>query len=215
MAYLGKIILGAGIGVLAVAAAPFTGGGSVAGGISLAASLAGTGTVVAAAGTAVVGATAGAFAESVNEDLEFERIKKAKETSYEDGTKEGLYLSVEEIKKRDDFCFATTALSYYVARCDGTIHPLEEAEIAMDLDAIFKNADLPNAVQSKIEEIKNNKYITFEDVKNYLDKVSIKTLRKLATDVAEIIEADEIINAEELAAQAEFEAYLQWREAHE
>lgn len=215
MAYLGKIILGAGIGVLAIAAAPFTGGGSVVGGVTLASSLAGAGTIVAASSAAVAGAAVGAAVESVNEDAEINRTKTAKEASFEDGMKEGITLSAEEIKKHTDFYLATTALSYYVARCDGELHANEEAEIAMDLDAIFKNADIPNAVKRKIEDIKNNPRLSFTQVTTYLDQVSLKTLRKLANDVTEIIEADQIITPEEKAAQAEFEAYLTLREAHE
>ncbi len=49
----GKILAGAAVGVGAVAAAPFTGGGSLLGAATLASSLAGAGTVAAAAGVGV------------------------------------------------------------------------------------------------------------------------------------------------------------------
>ena len=58
MGFWTKVIGGAVIGVGAIAAAPFTGGGSLLGAASLASSLAGAGALAAGAGAA--GATAGA-----------------------------------------------------------------------------------------------------------------------------------------------------------
>ena len=55
-----KILAGAAIGVGAVAAAPFTGGGSVLGAATLVASLSGAGTAAAAVGAGVVGGAVGA-----------------------------------------------------------------------------------------------------------------------------------------------------------
>lgn len=46
----GKVLAGVAVGVGAVAAAPFTGGGSLLGGASLIASLSGAGTIAAAVG---------------------------------------------------------------------------------------------------------------------------------------------------------------------
>ena len=51
-----RIVLGAALGIGAVAAAPFTGGGSVLGAASLAGSLSGVGTSLAAAAASFVGA---------------------------------------------------------------------------------------------------------------------------------------------------------------
>ena len=66
----GKILAGAAVGVGAVAAAPFTGGGSLLGAATLASSLAGAGTVAAAAGVGVAGAAAGAAWAVSDEDNE-------------------------------------------------------------------------------------------------------------------------------------------------
>ena len=70
----GKILGLAALGVGAVAAAPFTGGGSILGAVTLAGSLAGAGTIAAAAGAGVAGAAAG-YAMSRKEEEE----KKSKE----------------------------------------------------------------------------------------------------------------------------------------
>ena len=54
-----KIAAGAAVGVGAIAAAPFTGGGSILGAVTLAGSLAGGGTIAAATVAGVAGASAG------------------------------------------------------------------------------------------------------------------------------------------------------------
>lgn len=211
MGYFGKIVTGAGVGLLAVAAAPFTGGGSLLAGASIATSLAGAGAVAAGVGAASVGAMVGAVSASIDEDDEIARTKRAKEESFKDGMNEGKALTVEEIKKFTDFYLATTALSYFVARCDGNISIEEEQEIAMDLDAITKNLDISDSVKKEINMLKKNVNLTFEDVTIYLDRVSVATLKKLQSDVNEIIEADNVITKEEAEVKEQFASYLKSR----
>ena len=210
MGMLGKVILGAVVGVGAVAAAPFTGGGSLLAGASLATSLAGAG--VAAGVGAGVGAIAGGVAGSIEEDEQMEEIKKAKESAYEDGVREGMYKTSDEVKKYVDFFLATTALSYYAARCDGEISEEEQWEIQQDMDAIKKNCEMPDQIKTKLEEIENDEILTWYEVKEYLDKVGLDTLRRLQKDVEEIVEADGIIRDEEKEVMQEFADYLEFRE---
>ena len=72
-----RALLGAAIGIGAVAAAPFTGGGSVLGAATLAGSLSGIGTGLAAAGAAIVGA---ALADDMGDDEDY----RAYAEGYED-----------------------------------------------------------------------------------------------------------------------------------
>ncbi len=209
MGYLGKVLLGAVIGVGAIAAAPFTGGGSLLAGASLATSLAGAGAVAGIAG--VVGAGAGAVVQGVQNELKEEDIKNAKRESFEDGVNEGKAKTVNEVKKYVDFYLATTALSYYIARCDGSISEEEELEIDFDLDAIKKNVDIPDAIKNEMVKISKNDSVTFDEVKVYLDKVSIETLHKLMDDIDEIIAASDGIEPKEQAAKDEFVAYIEER----
>ncbi|MFI3236626.1 MAG: hypothetical protein R3Y47_01205 [Lachnospiraceae bacterium] len=51
---------------------------------------------------------------------------------------EGKSATVREIKKRDDFFFATTALSSYIGKCDNVIDEAEMLEIQFDLDMMKK-----------------------------------------------------------------------------
>lgn len=203
MARWAKILTGAIVGVGAVAAAPFTGGGSLFAGASLAASLTGAGLAA--------GAFAGALAHEMDEMDHEELVKNAKESSFKDGIYEGRATTANEVKKYVDFYMATTALSYYAAKCDGYISWEEQLEIDQDLDAIKKNVDIPDAVKNELQRIINSD-ITFDMVKGYLDKVGIETLRRLKKDVDEIIKADGNISYEERRVRDEFADYLVKRE---
>lgn len=72
----GKILGLAALGIGAIAAAPFTGGGSILGAATIAGSLAGAGTIAAAAGAGAVGAGVG-YALSRKEEEE-EQAKNEK-----------------------------------------------------------------------------------------------------------------------------------------
>lgn len=211
-ALLGKSLLGATIGVCAIAAAPFTGGGSVLAGVTLAGSLGTVGAVAGAAVVGTVGAVGGAMVQGLENIDKEEQIKRAKSDSFKDGLNEGKALTVEQIKKYADFCMATTALSYYIARCDGTIDDEEMLELEFDLNAIKKNKDLPDAIKNELSNISRDTTITFDDVKKYLDKIGLETLKELEKDINEIIEANGVISPEEEIAKNDFVLYLRQRE---
>ena len=83
-----RIVLGAALGIGAVAAAPFTGGGSVLGAATLAGSLSGIGTGLAAVTAGIVGAAiADGLGDEADYDAYFEGYEEAK-TKY--ATKEAL-----------------------------------------------------------------------------------------------------------------------------
>ncbi len=77
----GRLILGAIIGIGAVAAAPFTGGGSVLGGVTLAGSLSGIGTGIASVAAGLVGA---AIADGLGDENDNDSYAEG----YEDAKKE-------------------------------------------------------------------------------------------------------------------------------
>lgn len=74
-----KVLGGVALGVGAVAAAPFTGGGSLVGAATLAGSLAGAGTVAAAVGAGAAGAAAGYALNEKEEEERRREIEKARE----------------------------------------------------------------------------------------------------------------------------------------
>lgn len=211
MGYLGKMIVGAAVGVGAVAIAPFTGGGSLLAAAAVAESLEGAGVIAAVAGG--IGAVGGAVAADIEEEEQFEREKNAREKAFKCGEYEGNCQSVDEIRKYVDFYLATTALSYYMARVDGSISKEEQIEIDHDLDALAKNVDIPDAVKKTLKEIRENEELSWDEVVSYLDKVSIQTLEELSGDVDEIIMASDGILPEEQEAKERFEEYLSDRKS--
>ena len=136
------------------------------------------------------------------------RFLKAKLSAFEDGLKAGKMQTVDYIKKYANFCLASTAISFYFVRCDGSIDEMEYLEIEHDLDSIIKNKDLPEALRNKLAEISMKEDLTFNDVSYYLDGVGIDTLMEFAKDIDEIIMADGDVTPAETDAKAEFEAYL-------
>lgn len=213
MGYLGKALIGAVVGVGAIAAAPFTGGGSLFAGATLMSSLAGAGVAAGIAGLG--GAAVGAVAQGVQDEFKEEEIKEAKEASFVDGINEGKAQSVEEIKRYADFYLATTALSYYIARCDGGISAEEQLEIDYDLEAIKKNVDISDAVKNEIVRLMTKKDLTFDEVEMYLNEVSVRTLEQLGRDIDEIIEASDGISPDEQRAKERFVSYVERRKADE
>lgn len=211
MGYLGKMIVGAAVGVGAVAIAPFTGGGSLLAAAAVAESLEGAGVIAAVAGG--IGAVGGAVAADIEEEEQFEREKNASEKAFKCGEYEGNCQSADEIHKYADFYLATTALSYYMARVDGSISEDEQKEIDYDLDALTKNVDIADGVKKKLKEISENEELSWEEVVSYLDKVSIQTLERLSEDVDQIIMASDGILPEEQEAKERFEEYLSDRKS--
>lgn len=151
-----KAALGAAIGVGCVAAAPFTGGGSLLGGASLAASLTGAGLYATAAGAAgaVVSAKAGeASAKDVKESGRKEGYAKAKaEATIRDAQlKEKIERALSETNHWYQAIVAMFTVGISVAACDGHIAEIEKLHIdGFILGKACKN--LPKTVRDGIEE---------------------------------------------------------------
>jgi len=135
----------------------------------------------------------------------------SKLSAFEDGLKEGKIEAVDYIKKYANFCLATTAVSFFFARCDGEISKEERLEIQFDLDSIVKNKDLPVEIRAKLAEISLNTGMKFDDVAYYLDQVGIETVLEFQKDIEEIILADGTVTEEEKKAKQQFDGYLQRR----
>ncbi len=134
-----------------------------------------------------------------------------KMSAFEDGIKEGKLETVDFIKKYANFCLATTAVSFFFARCDGEISEEEKLEIQFDLDSIFKNKDLPQEIRNKLSSISQSTNITFDEVSEYLDGVGLETVMEFQKDIDEIILADSVVTEEEKEAKARFDEYLKNR----
>ncbi|MGL5675855.1 MAG: TerB family tellurite resistance protein [Cellulosilyticaceae bacterium] len=216
---LGKVILGATIGVGAIAAAPFTGGGSLFAGASLAASLAGAGTIAAAVGAGVAGAVAGVVANEMEEGSRNEERTAAKADGFEDGLKKGeenvkaeVNRVLNDIKKRDDFLIGLTAFCYAVANCDGEIASAEMDELDYYLNIIKINSTLSPAVKGELTRVKNNK-ADFKNITNKLDKIDVEDLSSFTEILESIISADNQLSPEEVQIRNEWNEYYGKRQA--
>lgn len=216
---LGTILLGAAIGVGAVAAAPFTGGGSILAGVSAAASLAGTATVATAVGAGGVGAIVGAVASDIADDERAEERRYAKERGFEDGLKKGeeqvkkeFNQIMDNVKKRDDFIIGLTAFCYAVANCDNEIAAEELDELDYYLNYIKTDGTLSPAVKGELTKIKNRKD-GFDNITKKLDKIDVEDLARFSKILEDIIDADDIKAPEELEIKEKWNLYYEQRKA--
>lgn len=149
---------GAVVGVAAVAAAPFTGGGSLLGGATLMASLTGAGAIAAGA---VVGGGVGAAVSSV-------RDENIKEESFNKGVEKAMAESAIKIKqlsemmahaaevytaqkRLNEFIICLVAVGFAIADCDGEITEEERFCIEEFAMGMSKTA-LPQTLRDRIDE---------------------------------------------------------------
>lgn len=155
-----KVLGGAVIGVGAIAAAPFTGGGSLVGGASLLGSLAGAGTIAAAVGAGVAGVVVAANLDGNEEARKagFDAgVKKAKAEQLADISvlKDRLEKAMESLRAAGEHfntIIALNAVAVATAQCDGDITQSERENIELFINGLTSGT-IPEAVKAKIESI--------------------------------------------------------------
>lgn len=212
----GKIILGVLVGVGAIAAIPFTAGGSVFGGASLIASLAGA--EVLAVGAAVVGGAAGA---AMSEKDKKDR-KKESENQFKDGTKAGENATKEKFadfiqsqKDRDILVLISVKLGVYISKLDGNVDPKEIDEINNIYFIINDSPNTPTVVKDQIKKIIHPSFqISYQDV-----IIEVKEFLKLKSQTQRIEYykyfdklISKIISADGHNHPAELDFYSKWME---
>jgi len=157
-----KVLSGAAIGVGAVAAAPFTGGGSLVGGATLLGSLAGAGTIAVAVGAGVAGAVVAANLDGDEEahkaGVEAGR-KQAKAEHLAEITKlnqelEKVMQSLKLAGKHFNAIMALNAVAVAVAtaNCKGGISEEDREGIEQFITGVAAGA-IPDIVKAKIESL--------------------------------------------------------------
>lgn len=155
-----KVLGGAVIGVGAIAAAPFTGGGSLVGGASLLGSLAGAGTIAAAVGAGIAGGVVAANLDGNEEARKAgfnEGVKKAKAEQLADISelRDRLEKAMESLRAAGEHfntIIALNAVAVATAQCDGDITQSERENIELFINGLASGA-IPEAVKAKIESI--------------------------------------------------------------
>ena len=199
-----KILGGVAIGVGAVAAAPFTGGGSVVGAATLLGSMAGAGTVAAAGAAGTAGAVAGAVLSDQEKEERQNETRRAKEAGVaagaklaEDQWKEKFITLCSKLKERENFentLIGLMAVGLAVANADGEICDEERFELD-DLISGISSSSLPSSIKETILQMRN-------DPPNFNQAMAIA--RKYGCNVEDIdvvievmANADDVITPEE------------------
>jgi uncharacterized tellurite resistance protein B-like protein len=188
----GKMLGLAGLGIAAVAAAPFTGGGSILAATGAAASLAGAGTVAAAAGAAAAGATAGAVLSRKEEEEEALKQMKIIEANRKAEKAESVAKAHEE---HSNLILALTALGVAMANADGEISDDEMVEFTEFIGGISSSA-YPQHIIDEIDRLIKNPP-TFNEAMKYLEKVNAKEYDEIRNLLVLVMEADGKVENEE------------------
>jgi hypothetical protein len=199
----GAAIIGGVIAVAAVAAAPFTGGGSVLAAATLAESLAGAGLIAAAVGTA--GAASGVAISNAH-------TKKAESTAHNKGFEKGKAESAVKISelskmvvhaakayseqtRRDEFIISLAAIGFAMAACDGSISSEEKEcieECVLGVSKVAERQSIRDCLNKMAETPPN-----FEGAIVYIKKFDDKILPYVDSLLEVIGDPDRDINASE------------------
>ena len=213
---IGKMLAFAGLGVAAVAAAPFTGGGSILAATTAAGSLAGAGTLAAAAGAAATGAAIGKSLSDKEkaereELLEENAMLNQKAAKYEREFKEALE-RFQGDKEYFNYIIATTAIGISMANADGEISEEERVELEEFVGGIA-NSNYPEHIKEIIQKLYDNPP-SFNTALQYLEKVDPSNYESIKDMLELIMEADGHIHEKEQAFLQAFEANLSLIEYH-
>lgn len=206
MSYL-KIIGGAVLGVGAVAAAPFTGGGSIFGAATLISSLAGVGTVATAAGVAAAGAATGR-ALSCKEKEELHRKLDSERARHELEKKEmidKMSQVLNDTRQYYEFIVAMHAIGVATANADGEISIEEAKEIEEFVGGVMAD-NYPDNVKKQIRDLTANPP-TLMTAFSFLKRVDMT--EKGWNAVNDLIEV--VISADDYEDDKEKEFRKSWR----
>jgi len=193
---IGKVLGLAALGVAAVAAAPFTGGGSIAGAATLAGSLAGAEAL--AVGAAVAGGAAGAVLSRREEE---EKERKEKEIAKANQKAKNFEEIAKEHQNHTEYILALSALGISIANADGEISEEEMDELNEFVGGLAAKK-YPSHIIEAIDKMKNNPP-TFNDAIKYLEKVNEADFDILRNVLLVITEADgKVVNEEKAFIEA-------------
>ena len=205
---LGYAVGGAVLGVGAVAAAPFTGGGSILGAISLASSLAGAGAV--AAGTAAVAGGAAAYVAKKEDDEDNKKDKdiadlRRKAQDLEDDLKKAIQKFKGDLEYFN-FIIGATALGISMANANGVIVPEEINEIEEFVGGIA-NSNYPLHIKETIKNLYDEKP-NFNTAMLYLEKINPSNYPSLRNLIELVALADGILHEKQEAFLKAFDSQI-------
>lgn len=190
----GKMLGLAALGVTAVAAAPFTGGGSILAATGAVASL-GTGAAVAsAAGAAAVGVGAGKIWSDIDDD---ERRELEKEVAKNNLRAQKSESSLKEHEQHTNFVLALSAIGCSMANADGEISA-EEIEELNDYVGGLSAQNYPTHITEQIRDMISNPP-TFNEAMKHLEKVNVVKFPEIRYLLEGIMQSDNVVHKKEEA----------------
>lgn len=198
----GQILGMAALGVGAVAAAPFTGGGSILAATGAAASLAGAG--AAAAGAGAVGAGIGAVMSKKEEE---EEEGKRREIAKANQEAEKATKIVNETKEHYQLITALTALGVSMANVDGEISS-EEMEELNEFVGGLASQKYPQNIIDNINGIVANPP-SFNEAMAHLQNVSSVEYPEIRNILVAVMESDGEIHPKEKAFLSAYDSHIE------
>ena len=211
---IGKVLAytagGVVLGVGAVAAAPFTGGGSIFAAVGLGSSLMGAGTIAAAAGTAAVAGGAGAYMarkeneedEKLNQELAEQKLRADK---LEEGIKKAL-ITFQGDREYFNYIIGLTAIGLAMANADGEIAPEETRELEEFIGGIA-NSNYPSYVKQAINDLYENVPNLMTAMK-FISKINPDNYETIRDLIEVVMMADKISHKKEVAFIQAFETEI-------
>lgn len=137
-----------------------------------------------------------------------ERLKRWRIEGFKDGINQGAYLAGQ---KRWHFYYAYVATLCFFLRCDDEFSEEEQKWLEDSLDHLRLEGGLPDEVKTRLFEIAGNEDLSFEEVEQMLNDVSIVSLEAIVDNVAFAIELDGVITEDEREAQQLLRSYVNER----
>lgn len=138
------------------------------------------------------------------------RLRRARIKGFRDGIKQGAYLAGE---KRHNFIYAYVATLCFLMRCDGDFSQEEQKWLEEGLHYLKLDGGLPNNVKARVQVIADDEGLSFDQVKDCLDNVSIVSLDSIAEQLQVAAAADGQVTEEEEHACRLFADYMAARVA--
>ena len=166
--------------------------------------------VGAAMGLAQGASTVEGGINAIKENSFSARLRKARIKGFCDGIKQGAYLAGQ---KRHNFIYAYVATLCFLMRCDGDFSQEEQEWLEDGLDYLKLDGGLPDDVKAKVQAIAEDEDLSFDQVKDCLDNVSIVSLGSIAEQLQVAAAADGQVTEEEQHACRLFADYMAARAA--
>nr|WP_315522765.1 hypothetical protein [Olegusella massiliensis] len=134
-----------------------------------------------------------------------EQFKQMRIKGFIDGCKQGMFLAKNE---RYKFYYAYVASLSLLLRCDGEFAEEEETWLRDGVDNFLLVDDTPELVKTKVDAIICQETITFDEVKSYLNEVSLKSLSSIAQILTTAVELDGEVTEAEKQTHKLFSDYI-------